>query len=96
LNSLPKQVDAFIAEVQQLWDVPGVAVAVVRRDGPVHVRAYGVRSVATSVPADIDTAFAVGSCSKAFDFRVGGSASRCCCDRLGRSNSEISAVIPIV
>jgi CubicO group peptidase (beta-lactamase class C family) len=66
LNSLPKQVDAFIAEVQQLWDVPGVAVAVVRRDGPVHVRAYGVRSVATSVPADIDIAFAVGSCSKAF------------------------------
>jgi CubicO group peptidase (beta-lactamase class C family) len=66
LNSLPKQVDAFIAEVQQLWDVPGVAVAVVRRDGPVHVRAYGVRSVATSVPADIDAAFAVGSCSKAF------------------------------
>jgi CubicO group peptidase (beta-lactamase class C family) len=70
LNSLPKQVDAFIAEVQQLWDVPGVAVAVVRRDGPVHVRAYGVRSVATSVPADIDTAFAVGSCSKAFTSRL--------------------------
>jgi CubicO group peptidase (beta-lactamase class C family) len=66
LSSLSPQVDAFISEVQQRWDVPGVAVAVVRRDGPVHVRAYGVRSVTNSVPADIDTAFAVGSCSKAF------------------------------
>jgi CubicO group peptidase (beta-lactamase class C family) len=66
LSSLSTQVDAFIEEVQQRWEVPGVTVAVVRRDGPVHVRAYGVRSVATAIPADIDTAFAIGSCSKAF------------------------------
>jgi CubicO group peptidase (beta-lactamase class C family) len=66
LSSLSPQLDAFIAEVQQHWDVPGAAVAVVRRDGPVHVRAYGVRSVTNSVAADIDTAFAIGSCSKAF------------------------------
>jgi CubicO group peptidase (beta-lactamase class C family) len=65
LISLSPQVDDFVAEVQQRWDVPGVAVAVVRRDGPVHVRAYGVRSVTNSVPVDIDTAFAIGSCSKA-------------------------------
>lgn len=66
MSSLSPQVDAFIAEVQQRWDVPGVAVAVVRRDGPVHVRAYGVRSLTNSVATDIDTAFAIGSCSKAF------------------------------
>jgi CubicO group peptidase (beta-lactamase class C family) len=66
LSFLSPQVDAFISEVQQRWDVPGVAVAVVQRDGPLHVRAYGVRSVTNSFPVDIDTAFAVGSCSKAF------------------------------
>jgi CubicO group peptidase (beta-lactamase class C family) len=66
LSFLSTQLDPFIAEVQQHWDVPGMAVAIVRRDGPVLVRAYGVRSAATSVPADIDTAFAIGSCSKAF------------------------------
>jgi len=66
LSSLSPQVDAFISEVQLRWHVPGVAVTVVRRDGPMHVRAYGVRSVTNSVPADIDTAFAIGSCSKAF------------------------------
>jgi CubicO group peptidase (beta-lactamase class C family) len=30
------------------------------------VRGYGVRSVETSIPIDADTAFAIGSCSKAF------------------------------
>src|SRR3954454_3548505 len=64
--SLSTGLDPFIAEVQQRWGVPGMAVAVVRRGGPVLVRAYGVRNVATSARADIDTAFAVGSCSKAF------------------------------
>lgn len=66
LSDLAKELDPFIAKVQQHWAVPALAVAVVRRDGPVLVRAYGVRSVATSTPADADTTFAIGSCSKAF------------------------------
>ncbi|GLH80855.1 hypothetical protein SSBR45G_57640 [Bradyrhizobium sp. SSBR45G] len=64
--SLSTRLDPFIAEVRQHWRIPGMAVAVVRRDGPLLVEAYGVSDVATSAPADIDTAFAVGSCSKAF------------------------------
>ena len=66
MSSLSRQIDSFVEEVRQRWDVPGLAVAVVRRDGPVHVRAYGVRNVETSVSADIDTAFAIGSCTKGF------------------------------
>ncbi|MGJ5029083.1 serine hydrolase domain-containing protein [Bradyrhizobium sp. HKCCYLS2038] len=66
MNALAAQLDPFIAEVQQHWGVPGLAIAVVRRDGPVLVRAYGVRDVATSVPTDIATTFAIGSCTKAF------------------------------
>jgi CubicO group peptidase (beta-lactamase class C family) len=66
LSSLSTQVDAFVAEVRRRWDVPGIAVAVVDRGGPVHVGAYGVRNVATGVAADVNTAFAIGSCSKAF------------------------------
>jgi CubicO group peptidase (beta-lactamase class C family) len=65
LSDLATELDPFISKVQH-WAVPGLAVAVVRRDGPVLVRAYGVRSVATSIPADADTTFAIGSCSKAF------------------------------
>ncbi|WP_426531229.1 serine hydrolase [Bradyrhizobium sp. McL0615] len=66
MSYLATELDPFIAKVQQHWAVPGIAVAVVRRDGPVLVRAYGVRSVTTSIRADADTAFAIGSCSKAF------------------------------
>jgi CubicO group peptidase (beta-lactamase class C family) len=66
LSPFTIQVDAFVERVRQHWDVPGVAIAIVRRDGPLRVSAYGTRSVAASVPADIDTAFAIGSCSKAF------------------------------
>jgi CubicO group peptidase (beta-lactamase class C family) len=66
VSSLSRQIDLFIEEVQQRWNVPGLAVAVVRRDGPLHVRAYGVRNVETSVSADVDTAFAIGSSSKGF------------------------------
>src|SRR3954464_10906855 len=66
LSDLATELDPFIAKVQQHWAIPGLAVAVVRRDGPVLVRAYGVRSIATSIPADADTTFAIGSCSKAF------------------------------
>lgn len=66
MSYLARELDPFIAKVQQHWAVPGIAVAVVRRDGPVLVRADGVRSIATSIPADADTAFAIGSCSKAF------------------------------
>ena len=66
MSSLSRQIDSFVEEVQQRWDVPGLAVVVVRRDGPMHVGAYGVRNVETSVLADIDTAFAIGSCSKGF------------------------------
>lgn len=65
MRSLSEQLDPFIAEVRERWDVPGIAVAVVGRDGPILVRAYGVRNLTTAAPADIETAFAVGSCSKA-------------------------------
>lgn len=66
MSSLSRQIDSFVEEVQQRWEVPGLAVVVVRRDGPIHVGAYGVRNVETSVLADADTAFTIGSCSKGF------------------------------
>ena len=66
VSSLSRQIDSFVEEVQRRWEVPGLAVVVVRRDGPIHVGAYGVRNVETSVLADADTAFTIGSCSKGF------------------------------
>ncbi len=58
--------DEYIAAAMEAWNVPGLAIAVVRDGRTVHERGYGVRSVATGEPVDQHTLFAVGSTSKAF------------------------------
>jgi len=52
LNSLATEIDVLVEAVRARWGVLGIALAVVHRSGPVHINAYGVRSVATSEPAD--------------------------------------------
>jgi len=59
-------IDEFVERARQHWRVPGLAVAALHKGEPVHVKAYGVKSLDTGDPADIDTAFAIASCSKAF------------------------------
>jgi CubicO group peptidase (beta-lactamase class C family) len=48
------------------WNVPGVAVGIVERTRPLHMAGYGVRHLQTGEPVTPDTAFAIGSCTKAF------------------------------
>lgn len=65
-DDLPRQIDGFIEAVREHWQVPSVSVTVVRRSGPVLVRGYGVKDQMLGEAADENTAFAIGSCSKAF------------------------------
>lgn len=58
--------DAYVAKVMQDWRVPGLAVAVVNRDGVIHLRGYGTREWGRDQPVDADTIFAVGSNGKSF------------------------------
>jgi CubicO group peptidase (beta-lactamase class C family) len=46
--------------------VPGISVAIVKRDGPEWVTGLGLADVASSKPATADTQFRIGSTSKAF------------------------------
>ncbi len=46
--------------------VPGVSVAIVKRDGPEWVAGLGLADVAGKIPATADTQFRIGSTSKAF------------------------------
>ena len=62
-----------IAELQQQLEkilkdnhVPGVSVAIVKRDGPEWVAGLGLADVASKTPATADTQFRIGSTSKAF------------------------------
>jgi len=65
-QSLPADLDAYAARVLKEFEVPGMAVAVVK-DGKVVVsRGYGVRKMGESTPVDENTLFGIASNTKAF------------------------------
>lgn len=62
LAGLDDEIGDMLAE----WEVPGLAVAVVRDDAVVYAQGFGVREVGGADPVDEHTLFAAGSTSKAF------------------------------
>lgn len=58
--------DAFVASVQKQFDVPGVAVAIVKDGQVVLERGYGVRKLGEPAEVDAHTMFAIASNTKAF------------------------------
>lgn len=58
--------DDHITKTMQDWEVPGLALAVVKNDAIVLARGYGVRKLGETVPVNEKTLFAIGSASKAF------------------------------
>jgi len=58
--------DAYVQAALKTWNVPGVAVGIVRHDSVIYLKGYGVRTVGTTDPVDAQTIFAIGSCTKAF------------------------------
>ncbi|MCC6317491.1 MAG: serine hydrolase [Gemmatimonadaceae bacterium] len=57
--------DTWVARGVRTWEVPGLAVAVVKDDSVVFAKGYGVRQLGTSDPVDAHTLFAIGSTTKA-------------------------------
>ncbi|HNW61263.1 MAG TPA: serine hydrolase [bacterium] len=62
----PGLVDTLVQRTMTAFDVPGIAVAVVKDSQVVLARGYGVRSIATGRPMDENTLFAIASNTKAF------------------------------
>jgi len=58
--------DAYVERVLADWDLPGVAVAVVRNDQLILARGYGVKELGRKQPIDENTLFEIGSTTKAF------------------------------
>ena len=58
--------DATVARTLRAFDVPGIAVAVVKDGQVVVAKGYGVRSLATKEPVDANTLFGIASNTKAF------------------------------
>jgi CubicO group peptidase (beta-lactamase class C family) len=59
-------VDRVVADALKAWDVPGVAVAIVRDDKVVYLKGHGVRELGRKDPVTPDTLFPIASCTKGF------------------------------
>ncbi len=62
----PAELDAWVAQVRERFEVPGVAVAVVKDGQVVLERGWGVREIGKQAPVDEHTLFAIASNTKAF------------------------------
>jgi len=61
-----QQLDATVEQVRERFDVPGIAVAVVKDGKVVLERGWGVREQGRPEPVESDTLFAIASNTKAF------------------------------
>ena len=60
------RLDAYIARAREDWNIPGLAVAVVKEGEIIFSGGYGVRELGGNEPVDEHTSFAVASNTKAF------------------------------
>jgi len=58
--------DAYIEQARRAWEIPGLAIAIVRDDSVIFARGYGVREHGRDAPVDEHTLFAIASTTKAF------------------------------
>ena len=62
----PPDLDQWIARAMRTFEVPGLALAIVKDDGVVVARGYGVRKLGDPAPVDARTLFGIASNTKAF------------------------------
>lgn len=60
------QIDQLVQRTLTTYNVPGIAVAIVKDGQVVHAKGYGIRSIKSQTPVDENTLFGIASNSKAF------------------------------
>ncbi len=58
--------DDWVGSAMKSWNVPGLAVAIVKDGDVVLAKGYGLRNIQANLPVTSDTLFAIGSSTKAF------------------------------
>lgn len=58
--------ESYAVQGMKDWQVPGMAIAIMRGDQIIYVKAFGVKEVGRPDPVDVNTVFQIGSTSKAF------------------------------
>ncbi len=61
-----KQLDRYIPEVMAEWQVPGLAISIIKDGRLIYAKGFGFRDVAGQKEVTPRTLFAIGSCTKAF------------------------------
>jgi CubicO group peptidase (beta-lactamase class C family) len=64
--------DSFVSQAIAAWEVPGLAIAIVKNGEVILAQGFGLRDVAKKLPVTPRTLFAIGSCTKAFTTFVMG------------------------
>src|SRR5438105_13139354 len=59
-------VDKMASDTMRIWQVPGLAVAIVQNDHVVYMKGFGVRELGKPDPVTPDTLFEIASTTKAF------------------------------
>jgi CubicO group peptidase (beta-lactamase class C family) len=62
----PADLDDYTARVMKTFEVPGMAIAIVKDGKVVLLKGYGVRKLGEATPVDENTLFGIGSNTKAF------------------------------
>src|SRR3712207_370547 len=65
-NGLLQGLDEYVDKTVKAWDVPGLAIAVVKDDRIVFAKGYGFREFGKQAPVTDRTIFAVASTTKTF------------------------------
>lgn len=63
---MPTDLDAYVNQVLQTFEVPGISVAIVKDGKVLFTKGYGVRRLDDPAPVDEHTLFSIASNSKAF------------------------------
>jgi CubicO group peptidase (beta-lactamase class C family) len=59
-------IDALVRQTMKQWQVPGLALVIVRDDRLLYLQGYGTRVAGTDGPVTADTVFPIASCTKSF------------------------------
>jgi CubicO group peptidase (beta-lactamase class C family) len=64
--TLPPDLDGFVARTLREFEVPGLALAIVKDGQPILLKGYGVRRLGATAPVGPNTLFGIASNTKAF------------------------------
>src|SRR5262245_6150429 len=64
--TMPPELDGYMAKAVGDWEVPGLAIAIVKDDQVVAAKGYGGREIGRPEPVDGETIFDIASLTKSF------------------------------